>query len=229
MDTKPETSTALTYIVPFVTAAFGAFFGALSAFWLGSVKQKRDDSNSHHVALLQAQYALISQMELVERIKQNLLEPLRKDPDRHLNLVVFLHNVAPLTVPFKELTFMLDSDEPELLHKIHLAEQCYQSVKEALEEHNRIRLEFRSKHKPETVDIITGLAKVKDMPEHEIYMHKNSSDYLYKAVDNALPKLAGAIQEVGTYLGRNFKGKNRLKFTRVEGQNAHAAQKEKWR
>jgi len=219
---QPETSTALTYIVPFATGAFGAFFGALSAFWLGSVKQKRDESNRRHSALLAAQYALGSQMELVDRIKQQMLEPNRNDPNRHLKFKILLHNLTPLTVPFEELTFILDSDEPDILHKIHLTEQGYQSVKEFLEEHNRIRLEIFRKYKPEAIDEATGFAKVKDFGVEDKYVLKESTDNLYTAVDGVFPNFTGTIREVGEYLRRNFKGKKQLKFKRVEGQNAHA-------
>ena len=209
MDNQPETSTALKYVVPFVTAAFGAFFGALSAFWLGSVKQKRDESNRRHTALLAAQYALFSQWNIVEDIRRNLLEPSRKDPNRHLNLRVFIRAQAPLTVPFKELTFIIDSDEPNLLQEIHLAEQGYIGAIDTLERWNAIRGDFYSKYQPETIDMATGRASV-TVQSKDIFLLKNAADILYDQVDKALPKFDEQIKKVFKYVKRNFKGKKAI-------------------
>src|SRR5208282_2715260 len=155
---QPEASTALTYIVPIASAGFGALLGALSAFRLASVKQKRDESNRRHTTLLATQYALSSQWNILEGIRRHLLEPDRNDPNRHLNLSGFICSKAPLTVPFKELTFIIDSDEPSLLQEIHLAEQGHILALDALEKRNTELEKFNSKYPPDGIDMLTGRA-----------------------------------------------------------------------
>jgi hypothetical protein len=69
--------------LPFATSLFGAFFGALGAYFVGRFKEKRDENNRRHTALLATQYALFSQWNIVEDIRKNFLEPFRKDPQKY--------------------------------------------------------------------------------------------------------------------------------------------------
>jgi hypothetical protein len=218
---QPEPSPLLTYLVPFAAAAFGAFFGALSAFWLGIVKQKRDESNRRRTTLLATQYALISQWNILEGIRRNVLEPDRKNPDRHLHIQVSICSKAPLTVPFKELTFMIDSDEPGLLQEIHLAEQGHILALDALENRNTELATFNRKYPPNTIDMATGRAW-RSLPARsvDIYLLKNTTDNLYQSVDDALPKFTELIQKIGKFVARNFKGRNAVKLMPIETQNA---------
>ena len=52
--------------LPFATSLFGAFFGALGAYFVGRFKERRDENNRRHTALLATQYALYSQWSVVE-------------------------------------------------------------------------------------------------------------------------------------------------------------------
>jgi hypothetical protein len=218
---QPEPSPLLTYLVPFAAAAFGAFFGALSAFWLGIMKQKRDESNRRHNALLATQYAFSSKWNILEGIRRNLLEPYRNDPDRHLKLWVFACSTASLTIPFKNLTFIIDSDETNLLQEIHLAEQGHILALDALEKRNTELEKFNSKDPPDRFDMATGMA-FRSLPPQpvDIYLLKNTTDNLYQTVDGALPKFLELIQKIGMFVKRNFKGKKAVKFQPIETQPA---------
>lgn len=216
---QPEPSPLLTYLVPFVTAAFGALFGALSAFWLGIMKQKRDESNRRHNALLATQYALISQWNILEGVRRNLLEPYRNDPDRHLILWAFTCSTASLTIPFKDLTFIIGSDETNLLQEIHLAEQGHILALDALERRNAELDKFNSKYPPDNLDMETGMA-FRSLPAKpaDIFLLKNATDNLYKTVDQALPNFLEKVQKIGKFVKRNFKGKKAVKFQPLEEQ-----------
>lgn len=67
--------------LPFATSLFGAFFGALGAYLVGRSKEKRDENDRRHTALLATQYALYSQWSVIEDMRKNFLDPVRKDPD----------------------------------------------------------------------------------------------------------------------------------------------------
>jgi len=118
-------------LIPHVSAvfaaAFGAFFGSLSAFYLGRVQQRSDRREKRHAALIAAQYALMSQWNIIEAIRVQHLEELRTDPGRFAKLKLYWFPMAPSFVPFAELTFVLETKDPNLLHEIQLAEQNYRA------------------------------------------------------------------------------------------------------
>jgi len=101
-------------------AAFGAFFGSLSAFYLGRVQQRSDRREKRHAALIAAQYALISQWNIVEAIRVQHLEDLRGDTSRFTKLKLYWFPISPTFVPFTDLTFVLERKDPNILHEILL-------------------------------------------------------------------------------------------------------------
>ena len=109
-------------------------------------------------------------------------------------LRIFIRPQAPQTTPFKELTFIIDSDEPNLLQEIHVAEQSYLSAVEALDRANMIRAEFQTKYQPQTIDHATGRAVVEAKP-HDVYALKNATDNLYVGVDKALPQFDKQVRK----------------------------------
>src|SRR5206468_6075743 len=127
----------LPHVSAIFAAAFGAFFGSLSAFYLGRIKQRSDRREKRHAALIATQYALISQWNIIEAIRAQHLEDLRDDPIRFTKLRLYWFPMAPFFVPFAELTFVLETKEPNLLHEIHLAEQNYRACAQALQIRNQ--------------------------------------------------------------------------------------------
>ena len=127
----------LPHLSGFFAAAFGACFGSLSAFYLGRVQQRSDRREKRHAALIATQYALMSQWNIIEAIRAQHLEDLRNDPSRFTKLRLYWFPMAPSFVPFAELTFVLETKEPNLLHEIHLAEQNYRACSQALQIRNQ--------------------------------------------------------------------------------------------
>jgi hypothetical protein len=70
----------LPHLSAIFAAAFGAFFGSLSAFYLGRVQQRSDRREKRHAGLIAAEYALMSQWNIVEEIRVGLLERARSGP-----------------------------------------------------------------------------------------------------------------------------------------------------
>ena len=126
----------LPHLSGFFAAAFGACFGSLSAFYLGRVQQRSDRREKRHATLIATQYALMSQWDIIEAIRVQHLEDLRSDPSRFTKLRLYWFPMAPLFVPFADLTFVLETKDPNLLHEIHLAEQNYRACAQALQIRN---------------------------------------------------------------------------------------------
>jgi|ERR1035437_1441072 hypothetical protein len=203
--------------LPFATSLFGAFFGALGAYLVGRFKEKRDENKRRHTALLATQYALFSQWNVVEDMRKNFLEPFRKDPQRHLKQLQYLRVVGELNVPFEELTFIIDSKEPNLLQEIHIAEKRFTSSTDLLNELNQKRLEIQDKYPPKNFDMTTGRGEI-DVPRYEIYRLKALTDLLYDEVDKALPDLFNTNRLVFDFVKTNLKGRKAAQFVPVESQ-----------
>jgi hypothetical protein len=193
--------------LPFATSLFGAFFGALGAYLVGRFKDKRDEDNRRHTALLAAQYALFSQWNVIEDMRKNLLEPSRKDPQRHFNMLQYFRVVGELNVPFEELTFIIDSKDPNLLQEIHIAEKRFKSSTDLLNKLNEKRLEIQDKYPPKNFDMKTGRGSEMIVPAYEVYRLKVLTDLLYDEVDKALPDLTKTNDRLLKFIKTNIKGK----------------------
>ena len=198
--------------LPFATSLFGAFFGALGAYLVGRFKEKRDENNRRHTALLATQYALFSQWNVIEDMHKNLLEPLRKDPERYFKQLQYFRVVGELSVPFEELTFIINSNEPNLLQEIHIAEKRFSSSTDLLNKLNQKRLEIQDKYPPKNFDMKTGKGSEMIVPAYEIYRLKVLTDLLYDEVDKALLDLTKTNDQLLRFIKTNLKGRKAAEF-----------------
>jgi hypothetical protein len=206
------TNAELKDFLPFATSLFGAFFGALGAYFVGRFKEKRDENNRRHTALLATQYALFSQWNVIEDIRRNLLDPSRKDPERHFKMLQYFRVVGELNVPFEELTFIINSNEPNLLQEIHIAEKRFSSATDLLIKLNQKRLEIQDKYPPKNFDMKIGKGSEMIVPAYEVYRLKVLTDLLYDEVDKALPDLTKTNDQLLRFIKTNLKGRKPAYF-----------------
>ena len=203
----------LPHISAMFAAVFGAFFGSLSAFYLGRMQQRSDRREKRHAALITAQYALISQWNTVEAIRVQHLEEHRSDASRFTKLKLYWFPVSPVFVPFADLTFVLETRDPNILHEIHLAEQSYRGCVEALQMRNRELEKFydnpRISHQIRDFDTGAGVARAGDK---DLIFLKQATDALYVSVDRTLPRLVEAIQKLEKLIKTMFLGKQALRM-----------------
>ncbi len=202
----------LNDFLPFATSLFGAFFGALGAYLVGRFKEKRDENNRRHTALLATQYALFSQWNVIEDMRKNLLEPSRRDPERHFKLLQYFRVVGELSVPFEDLTFIINSNESNLLQEIHIAEKRFSSSTDLLNKLNQKKLEIQDKYPPKNFDMKTGRGSEMIVPAYEIYRLKVLTDLLYDEVDKALPDLTKTNDQLLRFIKTNLKGRKAAEF-----------------
>jgi hypothetical protein len=164
--------------------------------------------------LIAAQYALISQWNIVEAIGVQHLEQFRADPNRFVKLGLFHLNVSPEFVPFSDLTFVLETKNPNLLHEIHIAQQSYQACIDALSLWNQQLEQFyrnpRVKH--ELLNFETGAGITEAAPQ-DLFFLKQATNALYGCVDKALPRLSEAVQQLEKLIKSFFPGMQALKMT----------------
>ena len=199
--------------IAFGSAAAGALMGSLSAFYLTVLQQKRDQREKQHAALLRAQYALMSQWNILKGIDKSLLASHRGKQDCFLRMPEFRSFGSPARVPFDDIAFISASDEPNLIQEIHIAEQKFDTAIEALRLWNDWCHRFH--HSPDIeirdFDLSTGAAKVAAPPQMIFYL-KKYSEVIFETTDEAIPKLKGEIQSLEAYVKRRFKGMKALKM-----------------
>jgi hypothetical protein len=207
----------LPHVSAVFAAVFGAFFGSLSAFYLGRVQQKSDRREKRHAALITAQYALMSQWNIVEAIRVQHLEDFRNDPIRFTKLKLYWFPMAPVFVPFADLAFVLETKDPNLLLEIQLAEQNYRACAQALHIRNEELQKFygnpRVSHHIQDFETGAGVSRASD---GDLLFLRQSTDGLYIAVDRALPRLVAVIEELEKLIKSMFPGKAALKMTPIE-------------
>lgn len=203
----------LPHLSALLAAAFGAFFGSLSAFYLGRVQQRVDRSEKRHAALIAAQYALMSQWNIIEGIRVQQLEKLRDDPSRFAKLKLYRFRATPTFVPFADLTFVLETKDPNLLQDIHLAEQSYHACADVLETRYEELQKFydnpRVSHN--ILDFDTGAGVVEATAKDVLFL-RQATDGLYESFDRTLPRLASAVQKLEKLIKTAFPGKQALRM-----------------
>jgi hypothetical protein len=209
----------LPHLSAVFAAAFGAFFGSLSAFYLGRVQQRSDRREKRHAALIAAQYALISQWNIVEAIRVQHLEDLRGDTSRFTKLKLYWFPISPTFVPFTDLTFVLETKDPNILHEIHLAEQNYRACVDALQLRNQELQKFyqnpRVAHQIRDFDTGAGVAAAS---QRDLIFLRQATDALYLSVDRTLPRLTDAIEKLEKLIKSMFPGKQALRMVNLEEQ-----------
>jgi len=203
----------LPHLSGIFAAAFGAFFGSLSAFYLGRLQQRSDRREKRHAALIAAQYALISQWNIVEAIRVQHLEKLRDDPNRFAKLPLYYFRVSPTVVPFAELTFVLETEDPNILREIHLAEQNFQSCVDALQLKNQELEKFYQNPSVshQILDFETG-AGIASADAKDLLFLRQATDALYTSVDRTLPRLASAVEKLEKLMKSMFPGRKALRM-----------------
>jgi hypothetical protein len=202
---------------PFWAALFGAFFGSATAFILAILKAYLDREQKRHSALVETLYALYSQWNILEGIRRHPLEARRNEPDRFMKIPIFEAPGRHSEVPFKDITFILQSDDPNLLQDIHLAEQSFEIAFEALKIRNRCLTDFYDSPevKKRDFDFETGASLV-EAPRHRAFWVKETTNALYDSVDNALPKLKNQMDSVYAFTKRKYPKKKTIQFVPIE-------------
>ena len=203
----------LPHISAVFAAAFGAFFGSASAFYLGRVQQRSDRREKRHAALIAAQFALMSQWDIVEAIRLQHLEGVRSDTSRFTKLKLYWFPMSPIFVPFADLTFVLETKEPNILHEIHLAEQNYRACVDALQLRNQELQKFyenpRVAHQIRDFETGAGIAAAS---QRDLIFLRQATDALYLSVDRTLPRLTDAIEKLEKLIKSMFPGRQALRM-----------------
>lgn len=210
---KKMSSETTIILSPLISSAAGAVMGALAAYLLASRNEQKKDNRRNHSGLLSAQYALVSEWNIIKGIQKDLLDPLRDDPLRHYKMPIFYPPGQPLKVPFNRLGFLSQSDDPNLLQQIHIAEQNYESVIQTLNQlvESIERLQTRSQIIGDGFNSEDGAARV-SADVRDVFFLKQWTNTLYEVTDKAIPVIEKEIESITKFSKANFKEMKALKL-----------------
>jgi hypothetical protein len=203
--------------IAFGSAAAGALVGSWAAFRWNILQQQHDQKQKEHGALLRAQYALLSQRDTLEWIRENHLELHRKDENgRHLIMPIFHVPGSYFPVPLVDISFIA-SNNPNLLREVHVAQQGFETAIENLRQRNQ-RFETIFASSDVTIQEFnseTGAAKLfaNEIGKAKIFYLKKATDNLYESISGAIPKLLVESNAVAAYIKQNFPGMKTLSMT----------------
>jgi hypothetical protein len=179
----------------FLAAMAGAFFGAACAFWFERSKEKEKKQAEEHGALMRSQLALICQLNTINNIRKQHLDPFRNDPIRERNMIQFRMTDASLRVAYDSISFLLMTKNPTLVLDVQAAEHSYISAMECLAWRNEAYEKLHNNSKLEKIDVQTGRCTVQ-VDLRDIKQLKDLTDALYTSVDNAYDRIELQIQEL---------------------------------
>ena len=191
--------------VTLASSAAGAFIGAIAAFALEATRRWRSERSARYSSLLEAQFALCMQMDLMVKLQRDYLRPARDHPQRFMRLTPVIAPDPGLRVNFASLAFITAIDEVESIAKVYRAQQSFLTASQVLERRSRlVQEQFYSIDNPlKAFDFESGEGLVEHDPR-QVRILKGMTDGLYKSVDDAVVMLGGAVDELAKVIKRHY-------------------------
>lgn len=206
-DIKPVADFAAGHLAEFLVAGFGALFGASAAYWFERWKDRQEEANTHHAAVLRAQMLLICNVNSLAGLKRDFLDRYRDLPNRERQMALFYQMMNTETVDVGSLSFFLDGSDPNLLLEVHLASKSYMNAADAIRLRNVEFERFTATADIQEFDPETGkIEGMVSLPRLKVL--KDATDSVFDCVDRALDKNQQAVESLRS-AGRSRFGKKR--------------------
>jgi hypothetical protein len=118
---------------------FGASFGgAYAAFLFENARERRKETDEHYRALRFAHYAGMSQYQVLLILRDRYLQQIQ-DPARDwMRLHPVMLSFAAPSLNVSELGFVLEGADPDLLNRLTVGQQLYETVRNMLTSRNEV-------------------------------------------------------------------------------------------
>jgi hypothetical protein len=196
----------------FISALAGAFFGAWAAYYLQRESENRKEKDARHGAILQAQLALVTQLNTLQNIQKQWLDKFRSDPERAMKMWRFYQAASTLEIDFKSLAFLLDGEHAGFVAELHVVDRCYKTAMDALEVRNKEYERLRDHSEVVGGSLATGQFELR-ADIRDIKMLRDATDSLFESVDDAERKCSQAIKDLKTVGKKVFPKRKFLRQT----------------
>jgi hypothetical protein len=180
-----------------LSALFGTFVGAYLAFIFERRHTDNKERDLQISAAKRAQFAITAQLNVVINMKEQVLDPQRDDPQRHLTLKPFSVLTKLPSLNVDSLVFMLEDEGAQLLNELMISEHKFQTLLGALDQRNK-RHELMQQQIAKS-----GHAAIDDAT---VAILKDMTDSIFGFCDDMLSDFPKSFEKLSAYIEKKFAG-----------------------
>ena len=193
-----------------IAAAIGAISGSFVAYALQRGNERRIETERRRGAIINAQVALISQLNTLRVLWEKHLKPHADDQNRTAKIGPIRFVLADQMVDIGSLNFLVCRDSPDAPLQVHLAQRSYLSAIDCLK--NRNGLSDRLFHSGELVGFGEKIATLRNADPKVLAEFESETNQLFKSFPDAIERTEESIEMLrrigsmrySTWLRRRF-------------------------
>lgn len=187
----------LDLIKEIATTALSAFAGAWAAFLFERKREEKQDEGERYRQLRYAHFATLSQFSELRALQAKVLSKFKGREDAWRMLHPLLAQFTTPTFVPGELAFLLESSDPDLINRLTIGQQKFESVKGTLAFRNQYHQEFQAQMAALLAQGITT------MPS-EAELHNAIGKDLVGKLKGTTEALFEEVEETLTFLEKNL-------------------------
>lgn len=182
-----------------LSAGVGTFVGAYTAFSLERSHALRKELREHAGALRSAQFSIVSMVNCLLNYKVQVLDKYKGNENAYVAMKPYSILYKTMHVDYNSIAFILNSNTPQLLNKMMVAENSFETFVGVVEKRNMKHLEMQQIiSKDDNINIALD-TQLRDLAS-EVYNYCKSSLDQLKIINSELVK----------YIGKEFKDEHPL-------------------
>jgi hypothetical protein len=209
----PETvKEILTQVGIFLTTGVATLLGAWVAFRLEQRHSERRDRDQQLAAAKETLFALVGQYSIIRNLKDQHFDAYRQDPLRFLKaLPIPVYEPYP-AIETTKILFILESDDPDLLNHLYLAERRFRSAMGLLLERNRLHGQLQQILAVDPPPGEISAEEVRRRVGPAIFGQlKTVTDGLYAGLDSTIAQNRATADRLQALMPRLFPGRKAMK------------------
>lgn len=207
-------------VLQIAVAGLSAFGGAFAAFLLERRRQREKQTDERYLEARFAHLLILEQYQELRVLERRSLEPYKGRDDAWKMLRPSIGGSVATSLSFKELAFMLEGSDPDLLNRLIVGQQQYNTVRKVVELRQQAYSDMQSR-------VATLIAQGDEGADSEDAMNravgldvvghlKSLTIALFQADSAALDLLKSNLDDLAEFIRQTFPNKRepKVEFTR---------------
>ncbi len=183
-----------------VPTFIATFVGAWAAFRLQTKKDEAKEEERKFLAGKRAQFVLLTKYNTLLLFQTEYLEKYKDDQNRSITLPATPINIKQPTLDLEGLLFILNSDDPNLLLEVVIADQLFQGVVNHANDRSAMHIRFQENQTNHAV--VNALQQM--------------TDELYYIIDNAIQDIEKTFNNLREFLQKRFPNRSPLGLSKSD-------------
>lgn len=187
-----------------------AFFGSRYAYKLQSEAAQREEVKTQVEAGNRAIFELVRTYNQMLTIRKQFIDEHRTSEARHVFIMPMAGNVRPLSINFDELSFLFESDDPDLIGRLAMFQQEVAGTLDVIQQRSNLHVEH-VQPKVEEIEKRDGPNVPLETLERELGPRTSQTmrmltDYMVEGVDGVIESGSTHVDELQRILKDKFPG-----------------------